>query len=179
ELGREPVDLGAVQGLGRLDVEAADDVLGDPVPLLLGLEYVSRHPALLRPGVEHLLEQLRPAQDVSPGLCESVKVGRIPACHAAEGHRGQATRGPAGRSGPAAAGQARTAAASSACLVWRSISSVCMLRGGSPFTVSRDQTPSAPSSQALVLSAKARSSASVSWSLLLGSCTGVTSSTRL
>src|SRR4029077_15624476 len=180
ELRGERVDLGAVEALRRVDVEAADYVLRDPVALLLGLEDVAGHPGLLRPCVEHVLEQLRPPQDVGAGLGECVEIDRVPACRRAKRHFRQATRGLATNGGQKNRRSSPTpAAASAARLAWRSINSDCMPRGGSPFTVRRDQTPSPPSSHELVLSTKARSRVSVSWSRLPGSSTGVTSSTRL
>ena len=53
-------------------------------------------------------------EDVGPRLREQLEVDRIPACYRAEGHRGQASRAPAGRDGLTERRQPRTTAASSA-----------------------------------------------------------------
>jgi hypothetical protein len=88
ELGGEGVDVRAVEPLRLLDVEAPDDLLGDPVSLLLSLEDVAGDSRVLGPGLEHLLEQLRPSEDVGASLREKLEVDRIPACDGAEWHRG-------------------------------------------------------------------------------------------
>ena len=77
ELGGEGIDVGAVESLRGVEIETPDYVLRDPVALLLGLENVAGHPALLRPCVEHVLEQLRPPQDVGACLGERVEIDRV------------------------------------------------------------------------------------------------------
>ena len=77
-LGREAVDVLAVDRGDEGLVEPLDDVVGDPVALLLGLQHVAGEAALVGPHVHHLVEQLRRAYGVPPRLAEQVEEGAIP-----------------------------------------------------------------------------------------------------
>ena len=63
-----PVDRGD-EGL----VEVLDDVVGDPVALLLADEDVAGELLAIRPAAEHLVEEVGGAGDVAPRLLEEVE----------------------------------------------------------------------------------------------------------
>ncbi len=77
ELGGEVVDVLAVERGDERRLHSLDDVVGDPVALLLGLEDVAREPTVVGPLVEHLLEQPCGAQGVFPRLDEEVEEGAV------------------------------------------------------------------------------------------------------
>ena len=60
-------------GVTKVELTPLDDVVGDPVALLLGEQDLAREPALVGPVLEHLLEQARGAQGVLPRLVEEVE----------------------------------------------------------------------------------------------------------
>src|SRR3954452_18318431 len=76
-LGREAVDVLAVDRGDEGRVESLDDVVGDPVPLLLGVEDLAREAAVVGPGAHHLVEQPCGLQRVLPGLDEEVEEGSV------------------------------------------------------------------------------------------------------
>ena len=137
--------------------------MGDPVALLLGLEDVARRGRRRRASVSIIsLEQLAPRAGCSgPASVKRSKKVRSLGQRARSGPRGanlaERRSGPRDRSAGGCGEPPRRARA------WRSQ----QLRLDAARLVavrrsSRDQTPSAPSSQALVLSAKPRSSTSSS-----------------
>ena len=69
----ELVDVLAVDRGDERLVEALDDVVRDPVALLLADQDVARELAVLGELAQHLVEQLRGAQDVAAGLLEEVE----------------------------------------------------------------------------------------------------------
>src|SRR4051794_39790563 len=73
ERGRERVDVLAVDRRDEGLVEPPDDVVGDPVPVLLADEDVAGELAALGERDEHVLEQARGAQDVAAGLLEEIE----------------------------------------------------------------------------------------------------------
>src|SRR4051794_38933107 len=73
ERGRERVDVLAVDRRDEHLVEAADDVVRDPVALLLADQDVARHAGVLRVAAQHLVEQVGRAHDVAGGLLEEVE----------------------------------------------------------------------------------------------------------
>ena len=77
-LGREPVDVFAIDRGDEGLIEPLDDVVGDPVTLLLGLQHVAGKSGLVGPDPHHLVEELGSANRVLPGLAEKVEEGAIP-----------------------------------------------------------------------------------------------------
>jgi hypothetical protein len=67
------VDVLAVDGRHERRVEPLDDVVGDPVPLLLGLEDVPREAAVVGPPVEHVAQQFCGPQGVLTALGEEAE----------------------------------------------------------------------------------------------------------
>ena len=76
-LRRQAVDVLAVDRRDEGRVEALDDVVGDPVALLLGLEDLAREAPVVGPGVHHLVEQARGVQRVLARLDEEVEEGAV------------------------------------------------------------------------------------------------------
>src|SRR4051794_14454425 len=73
ERRRERVDVLAVDRRDEELVEAADDVVRDPVALLLADQDVAREGGVLGVAAQHLIEQIRGAEDVARGLLEQVE----------------------------------------------------------------------------------------------------------
>src|SRR3954451_12479856 len=73
ERGRQRVDVLAVDRRDEGLVEPPDDVVGDPVPVLLADEDVAGELAALGERDEHVLERARGAQDVAAGLLEEIE----------------------------------------------------------------------------------------------------------
>ena len=105
DLGRQAVDVLAVERRDEGRVEAPDDVVGDPVALLLGLEDLPVQAlAAVGPPLEHLAQQLGRAQGVLPRLGEEVEEDSVlgregEACHRREYRSFARWRGASGGSG--------------------------------------------------------------------------------
>src|SRR3954470_16320300 len=76
-LRRQRVDVLAVDRGDEGRVQPFDDLVGDPVTLLLCQEDLPREVFALGPGVHHLVEQLGGANRVLPGLDEEVEEGPV------------------------------------------------------------------------------------------------------
>src|SRR4051794_33938391 len=73
ERGRQGVDVLAFDRRDERRVQPLDDVVGDPVALLLAHDDVARELGVVGPGREHPLEQVGGADDVRAGLLEQVE----------------------------------------------------------------------------------------------------------
>src|SRR4051795_10962875 len=73
EGARQRVDVLAVDRSDEHLVEAADDVVGDAVALLLADQDVARHSGVLGVAAQHLVEQVGRPHDVAGGLLEEVE----------------------------------------------------------------------------------------------------------
>src|SRR4051812_21993819 len=73
ERGGEVEDVLALDRRHERLVEALDDVVRDPVALLLADHDLARQLAMVGPAVEHVLEDLAGLDDVAPGLLEQVE----------------------------------------------------------------------------------------------------------
>src|SRR6476619_6263395 len=85
-LGREAVDVLAVDRGDEGRVEPLHDGVGDPVTLLLGLEDVPRQAALVGPLAHHLVEQAGGAQRVLALFDEEVEEGAVAGEQGEPGH---------------------------------------------------------------------------------------------
>jgi hypothetical protein len=72
-LRRKPVDVLAIDRRHECRVQPFDDVVGDPVPLLLRLQDLPRKPGVVGPGAHHFVKQLSGAHGVLAGLGEEVE----------------------------------------------------------------------------------------------------------
>src|SRR5439155_21193178 len=72
-------------------VRPLDDVMCDPIALLLGEKDLAREPAIVGPGLEHLLQEPRGPERVLPRLVEEVEEHPVPRYEAGEWHRRQPT----------------------------------------------------------------------------------------
>src|SRR5918999_2543825 len=75
---RQRVDVLAVDRRHERLIQALDDVVGDPVALLLADHHLARELAAVRPVLEHALEQLGGADDVGSRLLEQVEELALP-----------------------------------------------------------------------------------------------------
>src|SRR5919204_1848823 len=73
ELGGEPVDVFAVDWRDEGGVGPLDDVVRDPVTLLLGEQDLAREAALVGPLLEHLLQHAGGPEGVLAGLIEEIE----------------------------------------------------------------------------------------------------------
>ena len=64
-------------GVTKVVVEPFDDLVGDPVALLLGLQDLAAEALVVGPAVHHLVEQAGRVQGVLPGLDEEVEEGPV------------------------------------------------------------------------------------------------------
>src|SRR5215208_1779146 len=71
--GGQAVDVLSIDRGHEGLIEALDDVVGDPVALLLGDEDLPGEPALLREVADHLQEEIRRPHDVPRGLLEEIE----------------------------------------------------------------------------------------------------------
>src|SRR5215208_1450664 len=102
---RERVDVLAVDRRDERRVEALDDVVRDPVALLLADDHVPPDLPVVGPVVEHALEQLRGTNDVGAGFLEQVEELAFPGREqlGEAGHAASVWNGRTAASGHAAA----------------------------------------------------------------------------
>jgi hypothetical protein len=86
ELGRERVDVLAVDRRDEGRVETLDDVVGDPVALLLGLEDVGREARFVGPALEKVAQELRRPKRVLPFFGEQIEEDAVLGNEGEPGH---------------------------------------------------------------------------------------------